>query len=160
MAADPGRPPFYARVLRLRNIKPGVVSCFLFLEGTLVLSGLLALAGLVSPWVVVVLPLAVAAAVKMNDLVAGAPSAPPAGRAAPTSRSDRSDYTRSGRSRSARSRPERSRSAGSHAERPDTSRPVGSTRPENRWAKGSAADKPTSQDLLSQKLAAERELDD
>jgi hypothetical protein len=72
VTADPGRPPFYARLLRLRHIRPGVVSCFLFLEGTLVLSGLLALAGLVSPWVVLVLPVSVALAVKINDVVAGA----------------------------------------------------------------------------------------
>ncbi len=140
MASDPGRPPFYARLLRLQNIRPGVVSCFLFLEGTLVLSGLLALAGLVSPWAVLVLPVSVAAAVKINDIVAGATTAAPA---KPASRGSRSE-----RSRSERSRSESSRST------------------ESTWSSGKRSTEsrqshtPTSQDLMSQKLAAERELYD
>lgn len=76
MIDDPGvdrrpRPPLYARVLRLRHVHPSGLLCFLYLEGMIALGVLLALAELMSWWVVPVLPLVVAAAVKLNDLVAG-----------------------------------------------------------------------------------------
>lgn len=64
--------PLYARALRLRHINPGGVLCFLYLEGTLALAVLLALAEQVSWWALAVLPLTVAAMVKFNDVVAGA----------------------------------------------------------------------------------------
>lgn len=64
--------PLYARVLRLRNLTPSGLLCFVFLEGAVVLGVLLALAELVSWWGVVVLPVTVALMVKFNDLVAGA----------------------------------------------------------------------------------------
>ncbi|PZS36597.1 MAG: hypothetical protein DLM59_00855 [Pseudonocardiales bacterium] len=178
MATVPGRPPFYARLLRLRNIRPGVVSCFLFLEGTLVLSGLVALAGLVSPWVVLVLPLAVAAAVKINDVVAGATSGAAAKPAA--SRGSRSERSHPDRSSSSRSMPGGSRSQRSDPTRPtDSDWAADSMQPTGRsWSSGSTQPtgsswssqgtrpgsgrpgKPTSQDLLMEKLAADREQGD
>ncbi|MEH0984336.1 hypothetical protein [Micromonospora sp. CPCC 205556] len=62
--------PLYARALGLRFVNPGGVLCFLFFEGAVALAALLALAELVSWWTVVVLPVAVAAMVKLNDVVA------------------------------------------------------------------------------------------
>ena len=53
-------PPLYARLLRLRNVAPSGLLCFIFLEGTVALGALLALAELVSWWGVLVLPLTVA----------------------------------------------------------------------------------------------------
>jgi hypothetical protein len=68
---EPAR-PLYARVLRLRHLKPSSTLCFVFLEGSIALGIVLALAELVDPWGVIVLPLSVAAMVKINDTVAGA----------------------------------------------------------------------------------------
>ena len=65
------RPPMYARLLRLRNIHPGGLLCFLFFEGALGLAVLLSLAELVTPWTVIILPVMVALMVKVNDVVAG-----------------------------------------------------------------------------------------
>ncbi|MEH1168179.1 hypothetical protein V6V47_22615 [Micromonospora sp. CPCC 205539] len=62
--------PLYARVLGLRFVNPGGVLCFLFFEGTIALAVLLALAELVTWWAVLVLPVVVAAMVKLNDMVA------------------------------------------------------------------------------------------
>ncbi len=62
--------PLYARLLGLRFVNPGGVLCFLFFEGSVALAVLLALAELVSWWAVLVLPVAVAAMVKLNDMVA------------------------------------------------------------------------------------------
>ncbi|MEU5905226.1 hypothetical protein [Micromonospora sp. NPDC047527] len=62
--------PLYARLLGLRFVNPGGVLCFLFFEGTIALAVLLALAELVTWWAVLVLPLVVAAMVKLNDMVA------------------------------------------------------------------------------------------
>ncbi|MDO3687560.1 hypothetical protein [Micromonospora sp. C28ISP2-4] len=71
VAADEERyRPLYARVLGLRFVNPGGVLCFLFFEGAVALAVLLALAELVSWWAVLVLPIAVAAMVKLNDVVA------------------------------------------------------------------------------------------
>jgi hypothetical protein len=77
----PRRAPLYARVLRLRAIRPGGLLCFLFFEGMIVLGALLALAELTSWWAVPVLPAAVAAMVKLNDVVTllFAPPLAPAG---------------------------------------------------------------------------------
>jgi hypothetical protein len=66
------RAPLYARVLRLRRLRPGPVLCFVFLEGSVAFAVLLALAGLASWWTVLALPVAVAVMVKVNDLVAAA----------------------------------------------------------------------------------------
>ena len=65
-------PPLYARLLRLRHVAPSGFLCFLFLEGTVALGALLALAELVSWWGVLVLPATVALMVKLNDVIAGA----------------------------------------------------------------------------------------
>ncbi|WP_435830605.1 hypothetical protein [Polymorphospora rubra] len=64
--------PLYARLLFLKHLNPSGALCFCFFEGAIALGLLLALAELVSPWVVPVLPLVVAAMVKLNDVVAGA----------------------------------------------------------------------------------------
>ncbi|MET7672117.1 hypothetical protein [Micromonospora luteifusca] len=62
--------PLYARLLGLRFVNPGGVLCFVFFEGTIALAVLLALAELVTWWAVLVLPVVVAAMVKLNDMVA------------------------------------------------------------------------------------------
>jgi hypothetical protein len=63
----------YARLLRLRRIRiTGLVS-FLLMECTIAVAVLLALAELVSWWAVPLLPVLVAAVVKINDMV-GAPA--------------------------------------------------------------------------------------
>lgn len=76
--------PLYARLLGLQYLTPSGFLCFLFLEGALALGALLALAELVSWWGVLVLPVTVAAMVKLNDVVAGSVSRPavPAARTA------------------------------------------------------------------------------
>lgn len=70
--ANERRPTIYARILRLRHVNPGGVLSFLFVEGMIALAVLLALAEQVSWWAVGVLPLTVAAMVKINDVIAGA----------------------------------------------------------------------------------------
>ena len=65
------RLPLYARVLRLRHLRPGGLLCFLFFEGSVALGILLALAEVTPWWSTLVLPVAVAAMVKVNDVVAG-----------------------------------------------------------------------------------------
>ena len=82
VAAAPAKPrregerlPLYGRILRLKHLRPGGVLCFLLFEGAIGLAALLALAGLVSWWGLIVLPIAVATMVKLNDIVAG--SLPP-----------------------------------------------------------------------------------
>jgi hypothetical protein len=72
MSDDPSGAPLYARVLRLRHLRPGGIMCFLFFEGAVTAGVLLALAELASWWSVAILPIAVAAMVKVNDVVAGA----------------------------------------------------------------------------------------
>ncbi len=75
--AEPSKDqPLYARMLRLRHLSPSGFLCFVFLEGAVALGILLALAELVSWWGVLVLPITVAAMVKLNDVVAGALSRP------------------------------------------------------------------------------------
>ncbi|GLY01489.1 hypothetical protein [Actinoplanes sp. NBRC 101535] len=69
--AESAYQPLYARTLRLRHLAPSGLLCFVFLEGTIVLGILLALAELVSWWGVLVLPITVALMVKFNDMVAG-----------------------------------------------------------------------------------------
>jgi hypothetical protein len=68
--------PLYARMLRLRHVTPSGFLCFVFLEGSVALGFLLALAELVSWWGVLVLPVTVAVMVKLNDVVAGALTRP------------------------------------------------------------------------------------
>ncbi len=64
--------PLYARVLGLQYLRPSGLLCFLFFEGSVALAVLLALAELMSWWVVAALPISVAAMVKLNDVIAGA----------------------------------------------------------------------------------------
>jgi hypothetical protein len=74
---DDAWPPLYARVLRLRHVRPSGLLCFLFFEAMVALGVLLALAELVSWWAVPVLPAVVAGMVKLNDLIAGGPGTCP-----------------------------------------------------------------------------------
>jgi hypothetical protein len=67
-----GQASWYARALRLRHVRPGGLMSFLLFECVIALAVLLALAELVSWWAVAVLPAAVAAMVKINDMVSGA----------------------------------------------------------------------------------------
>ncbi|GAA2302243.1 hypothetical protein GCM10009853_068510 [Glycomyces scopariae] len=66
------RRPWYARALGIRHLYLSNVMCVLLFEGSVALAVLMALTELVSWWVVLILPLTVAAMVKLNDLVAGA----------------------------------------------------------------------------------------
>ncbi len=77
--------PLYVRVLRLRQLRLGGLACFLLFEGVIGLSILLALAEFVSWWGILALPAAVAAMVKINDVVIGLvrPDRPAAHRAVP-----------------------------------------------------------------------------
>jgi hypothetical protein len=72
MRSELSAPPVYSRMLRLRHVRPGGVLCLLFFEGAIAVGVLLALAELASWWSVAVLPVTVAAMVKVNDVVAGA----------------------------------------------------------------------------------------
>ncbi len=69
-------PTWYARALRLKHTHPGGILCFLLLEGSFGIAGLMALAEFVNWWGVILLPLTVAIFVKINDLVAGVFSRP------------------------------------------------------------------------------------
>jgi hypothetical protein len=69
--AQAGRRPLYARSLRLRHIAPGGLACFVLFEGSAGAAVILALSGLLSWWVLLVLPVSVAVMVKLNDVVAG-----------------------------------------------------------------------------------------
>jgi hypothetical protein len=64
--------PVYARVLQLRHLRLRPWSAFLLFEGSVGLAILLAFAEIINAWGVLAVPLAVAAAVKLNDVVAGA----------------------------------------------------------------------------------------
>ncbi|MQM28178.1 hypothetical protein [Glycomyces albidus] len=66
------RRPWYSRALGIRHLYLSNVMCVLLFEGSVALAVLMALTELVSWWVVLILPLAVAAMVKLNDFVAGA----------------------------------------------------------------------------------------
>ncbi|GIH19981.1 hypothetical protein Raf01_81530 [Rugosimonospora africana] len=57
--------------MRLHYMHPGGLLCFFFFEGMILLAVLLALAELVTWWVVIILPVSVATMVKINDVVAG-----------------------------------------------------------------------------------------
>jgi hypothetical protein len=73
MSADEARQrPMYAKVLGLQYLRLTNLLCFAFFEGAIALAALLALAELAQWWVVLVLPVSVAAMVKLNDIIAGA----------------------------------------------------------------------------------------
>jgi serine/threonine protein kinase len=70
------RAPLYARMLRLRSIRPGQLVCAVLFEGSVALAVVLSLAHRVSWYSVVVLPALVACLVKVNDFVADTLSRP------------------------------------------------------------------------------------
>jgi hypothetical protein len=63
--------PLYWRVLRLRHVRPNSWQRALFFEGSLAVAVVLVLADLASAWLLLVLPAAVAAVVKGNDVLVG-----------------------------------------------------------------------------------------
>lgn len=65
------RRPLYPRLLRLRHIAPNGWQRALLGEGAFAVATLLVLADLATAWTLVVLPVAVAALVKVHDLLAG-----------------------------------------------------------------------------------------
>lgn len=67
----------YHRILRLRHDRPGPLVTALLFEGSIVVSIVLALAEILVWWGVLVVPGAVAAAVKLNDVVVGLVHRPP-----------------------------------------------------------------------------------
>lgn len=64
--------PIYERVLRLRRVRLSHLVSGLLLEGTAAVAVLMSMAALVSWWSVLVLPIAVAALVKLYDIVIAA----------------------------------------------------------------------------------------
>ena len=73
---DGGRRPLYPRVLGLRHLRLRAWHRAVLGEGSLVAAVLLVLADLATAWTLLVLPLAVAAVVKLHDVVAGVLAAP------------------------------------------------------------------------------------
>jgi hypothetical protein len=69
--ADRTPRPLYAKALFLRNIDPSPIMCFVFFEGAIALGVALWLAELGEWWAAVLLPITVAAMVKLNDVLAG-----------------------------------------------------------------------------------------
>ena len=65
------RRPLYPRLLRLRRLRLRGWQRVLLSDGSLLLSLLLVLADLATAWTLLVLPLAVAAVVKLHDVAAG-----------------------------------------------------------------------------------------
>ncbi len=70
-ATAPGHRPLYARLLRLRHLRLRAWQRVLLSDGALLLSVLLVLADVATAWTLLVLPLAVAAVVKLHDVAAG-----------------------------------------------------------------------------------------
>lgn len=68
--------PLYFRLLRVRHLKVRPWLAFLLFEGSFGLGILLALADIVNYWGIIVIPVAVAAMVKINDMITGAMLAP------------------------------------------------------------------------------------
>lgn len=66
------RPPLYWRLLRLRYVRPNGWLRALFIEGSVALAVVLVLAGAVSVWTIIALPVLIAVLVKLNDMIAGA----------------------------------------------------------------------------------------
>lgn len=71
MTEAPRKPPLYWRLLRLRHIHPNGWQRALLAEGVLAVALVLVLAEKASVWTLLVLPVVVAALVKVNDLLAG-----------------------------------------------------------------------------------------
>jgi hypothetical protein len=68
------RPPLYWRLLRLRHVHPSGWQRALLVEGVFIVALLLVLAGKASAWTLLVLPVVVAALVKVHDVIAGSMS--------------------------------------------------------------------------------------
>ena len=66
-----GQPSFYERTLGLQHLRLPAWVRALLAEGSVVLGVLLSFADLASVWVVILLPIAVAAMVKFHDAVQG-----------------------------------------------------------------------------------------
>jgi hypothetical protein len=64
-------PPLYWRILRLRHVRPNSWQRAAFFEGSLAVAAVLVLADLASAWLLLVLPVAVAAVVKGHDVLVG-----------------------------------------------------------------------------------------
>ena len=71
-AAPPASGSFYQSLLRLHRFRPTGLQRILFLEGSVVVGTVLALADVASAWIIPVLPAAVAVVVKFEDVVASA----------------------------------------------------------------------------------------
>lgn len=69
---EPGQRTWYIRLLRLRRVRPGFWTETLFVYGSALVGLVLYLGDLATAWTILVLPIAVAAAVKGYDLVASA----------------------------------------------------------------------------------------
>ena len=68
----PGKaPPLYWRLLRLRHVHPNSWQRAAFFEGTLAVAVVLVLADVASAWLLLALPVAVAAIVKAHDVLVG-----------------------------------------------------------------------------------------
>jgi hypothetical protein len=65
------RRPFYSRLLGLRHLRLRGWQRAVLAEGSLAVAVLLVLADLATAWTLLVLPVAVAAVVKLHDVVAG-----------------------------------------------------------------------------------------
>lgn len=65
-----GSAPLYWRLLRLRRLRPRPAVTFLLFEGSIVLGILLATAEAISWWSAIMIPIAVALMVKLNDVIA------------------------------------------------------------------------------------------
>ena len=73
------RRPLYSRLLGLRRLRLRPWQRAVLGEGSLAAAALLVLADLATAWALLVLPLAVAALVKLHDVVAGLLATPDAG---------------------------------------------------------------------------------
>lgn len=82
-AADDPHPrvPLYWRVLRLHHVRPSGWQRAVLVEGMVAVGIVLVLAGVATPWTILVLPVVVAVLVKLNDLVVGGLRTSPAARA-------------------------------------------------------------------------------
>src|SRR3954462_5881091 len=69
--AVPARRPLYPRLLRLHHVHPNAWQRALLGEGALAVAVLLVLADLATAWILLILPVAVAAVVKAHDVLAG-----------------------------------------------------------------------------------------
>jgi hypothetical protein len=66
------RPPYH-RLLGLRQYRPGPITTFALFEGSVIVPVVLAFADLLAWSAVLIVPVAVAAVVKFNDVVVGLP---------------------------------------------------------------------------------------